>query len=99
MYKSEREKEMIKREEDMIKVIYKMEKDFLSNPTQGGAHGLIREWGELKCFRYFSELSKKMDRIDPLSNFLDADKYFFHFRREKKRREALSLLRSLRHDD
>ena len=58
MYKSEREKEMIKREEDMIKVIYKMEKDFIQSNSRWRAW-FNKRVGRVEVFRYFSELSKK----------------------------------------
>lgn len=107
-FKSEwkmRRKEMIKKEiiikgeENIIKEICKMEDDFLNRPNRNLASDLICKWGELNYFRYYHRLPRGMNRIDPLYNFLNADEYFFKFRRERKKREALNLLERLRHDD
>lgn len=94
-------KETIKRrlDEDIIRAIYKMEDEFLSNPNINLAYDLIRKWQELMPFKFINSIPRGMHRMEPLYDFLNADKFYLKFRRERKKREALDLLERLRHDD
>ena len=92
-------RESERKEKEMIEKIFNMEDIFLLNPCRSHAMDLISRWGALRYFRLVRNLPKGMDRIDPLYIFLDTDKLYFRFRRERKKREALDLLKRLRHDD